>query len=265
MRAHRPPTRRFVPSRLRPARLTLAHGVVVIAGLATFVTVGRVLEDRSATVIVLGVGADTAAGTPTADLAVVPVAVDAGLAFLGSFVELDALPSDLAVGRSLTAGEPVLWRDLVAVGSPFLRRTVTIPIERVVLDGLGLVIGDRVDVISVSRIDAGSIARVDRARYVIVDALVASVPSSAVSDGLLAGRGEAFVTIEVSDGEALSLAIARLDGTIEIVRSTGAPAVEPVHRVGTPSQQPLHSSVLDPTVLDPTVADPATADQTVQP
>ncbi len=230
MRANRPTRRRFAPSRLRPQRLTLAHGAMVIAGLATFVSVGRVLEDREATVSVLAVGTDTAAGTTTGELDVVSVAVDADLAFLGSFVEPGALPADLALVRPLVAGEPLLWRDLVTAGSPVLQRTVTIPVAAIVIEGLGLAVGDRIDVIAVPRPVGGTVAPVDSAGFVIVDAFVARVPASPAAEGLLAGRGEAYVTIEVSDVEALSLAWARLEGTVEIVRSTGAPAVDPDHR-----------------------------------
>ena len=128
------------------------------------------------------------------------------------------LPEGQALGRSVRSGEPLLRSDLVAEGAPSLTRTATVPVEPVLITGLGLVVGDRVDVIASSD---------DAARFVLVDVRVSRLPQSAGPDGLLSGPSSSFVTLELDDAQALRLIEAQGQGAIELIRSTGAPSIEP--------------------------------------
>ncbi len=202
----------------RPSRLTIAHFAMITAGLATFVTVGSVLRDRQATVEVMVLSADAAVGTSTGSLDVLPVSIPADARFLELMLRPGQLPVDQALGRSVRSGEPLLRSDLVAEGAPSLTRTATVPVEPALITGLGLVVGDRVDVIASSD---------DTARFVLVDVRVSRLPQSAGPDGLLSGPSSSFVTLEVDDAQALRLIEAQGQGAIELIRSTGAPSIDP--------------------------------------
>lgn len=202
----------------RPSRLTIAHFAMITAGLATFVTVGSVLRDRQATVEVMVLAADAAVGTSTGSLDVLPVSIPADARFLELMLRPGQLPEGQALGRSVRSGEPLLRSDLVAEGAPSLTRTATVPVEPVLITGLGLVVGDRVDVIASSD---------DAARFVLVDVRVSRLPQSAGPDGLLSGPSSSFVTLELDDAQALRLIEAQGQGAIELIRSTGAPSIDP--------------------------------------
>lgn len=196
----------------------LPHVFMVLAGLATFVLVSTVLRDRGATADVWMVGADVPAGATVdeADLVAVAVSVDDPL--LPSLLRVAAGVSPGTVRHGLTAGEPLLASDLVATGESPVGRTFTIPIESIVLDGLGLSRGDRLDVIGADQ--SGTM------HYVVVDVEVVRLPGAVASTAFAAASSRnTWVTVAIDDREALSLSAALDRGDLELVRSTGASAI----------------------------------------
>lgn len=210
-------------ARRATVRPTLAHGLTVLAGLVTFVLVTSVLRDAGATVEVVIASARIEEGTPAVDAPLAGVAVDAGTPLLGAL----ARPADLVEGRSLARslepGEPLLRSDLLPVEAGSALRTVAVPVERLVVEGLGLRPGDRVDVIAVA-VDGA-------ARYVVAGAEVARLPAASGS-GLArtAGSATSWLTVRVGEEGALALASALGSGSVVVARSTGA---EPVAVVAT--------------------------------
>ena len=217
-----------------PTRLTLAHGAMITAGLATFVTVGSVLRDRDATVEVVVLAADAAPGTASGELPLTSITVSADAPFLEIMIRPEALPAEQALSRPLSAGDPLLRSDLVAAETPVLTRTASVSVDPVAIAGLGLVVGDRVDVIG--------LGPDEQSRFVLDDIRVSRLPGLSGPDGLLSGPSSSFVTLEVDDAEALALVTAQRLGPIELIRSTGAPgiAVTPPARepAATPTETP---------------------------
>ncbi len=195
----------------------MAHGLMVLAGLVTFVSVSATLADRSATAQVVVARDRLPAGQVLgeADFAtsfdVVEVHADSplldGVANPELFVE-GQLVRDLAPGEALRSA------DIVPIAEQSIARTFSLPVDAVVLAGLGLTLGDTIDVIGLDT--EGQLS------YVVVDAEIARLPQAVSSQGAFATRQESFVTIRVGDADALALASALRAGDIEIVRSTGA-------------------------------------------
>ncbi len=209
-------------------RLGLPHALMMIAGLATFVLVASVLQDRSETEQVWVVDADVAAGAAieASDLVAVEVASDAPL-----LAPLLRAADGVPVGRvrnGVVAGEPLLASDLVPVDELSVGRTFTIPIDTMVVEGLGLIRGDRVDVI-------GSYVGGDMG-YVVVDVEVVRLPGASSSGAFAAASSRTtWVTVSIDDVQALALSAAIDRGEVQLVRSTGAVAIridEPVSDVG---------------------------------
>lgn len=200
-----------------PRRLTMAHGLMVLAGVITFVSVSTTLADRSATAQVAVARDVLPAGQVIDDtdfgakFEIVDVHADSPL--------LDGVadPQMLAEGqlvRDLAPGEPLRRDDLAPVAEHSIARTFSLPVDDVVLVGLGLTSGDTIDVIGLD--SEGLLV------FVVVGAEIARLPQAASTAGAFAARQESFVTIRVTDIEALALAAALRSGDLQIVRSTGA-------------------------------------------
>jgi len=122
------------------------------------------------------------------------------------------------VRHGVVAGEPLLARDLVAVDESRVGRTFTIPIDTMVVDGLGLIRGDRVDVIGSS--PGGDVG------YVVIDVEVVRLPGASTSGAFAAaGSRTTWVTVSIDDAQALALSAAIDRGAVQLVRSTGAVAI----------------------------------------
>ncbi len=197
------------------SRFSLAHGLMIVAGLLTFVTVARVLDARDATTEVVVVVEQIVAGAPIDLDAVEVVEVAMASEEIGGLAPPDAAEGMVA-RRDLTPGEPLLASDLMAPTATELPRTYTLAVESHIIDGLGLTQGDRVDLIG---LDA-----TNWPYYVVVGAPVARLSSSNESGALAVTGGAAWVTVAVSDDDVLALAAAQSRGAIGVVRSTGAPA-----------------------------------------
>lgn len=202
-------------------RPTLAHGVMLLAGLVTFVLVASALAQRSATVEVVVAAAAVQVGTPAARAELDVVDVDAGSAVVASLVRPGELTADVVLGRRLEPGEPLLRTDLVPAADRAGLRTIALPVERLVIDGLGLRSGDRIDVIAVST-DGNS-------RYVVADVGVARLPGEvAMGLGRAVETSTTWLTVSVSEAQLLDLAAALGSGEIVVARSTGALPVDVV-------------------------------------
>ena len=202
-----------------PARPTLAHAMMILAGLLTFVLVASLLRDRDKTVEVWVAAESIESGTliDTSQLAVVEVSANDPL--LSSLLVAGEVVLTGRVGASLEKGEPLLRTDLVADGLVAAGRSFTIPVDSLVLDGLGLRVGDRLDVIG--------LAADDSVHYTIVDVAVTRLPGVGQTSAFSSASSRAaWVTVEVDEEQALALSQAILRGDLELVRSTGAEPIE---------------------------------------
>ena len=196
----------------------LPHVFMVMAGLATFVLVSSVLRDLSATTEVWVVEADVPAGVALRAEHVATVDVPSSAPMLDAFMLTErGLPSG-TVRNGLVAGEPLMSSDLVATASAALGRTFTLPVEALVLDGLGLRPGDRIDVIGLG--GEGTL------RYIAADLEVVRLPSQATASAFAGASSRAgWVTVRVDEHQALDLSAALGRGEIDLVRATGASPV----------------------------------------
>ncbi|MFT7597826.1 MAG: Flp pilus assembly protein CpaB [Acidimicrobiales bacterium] len=196
-------------------RFSFAHGLMVVAALTTFAAVSSVLRDRSATVEVLVADADLSRGAAVELHHLRSVTLPASDPLVVHFLA----PGDFAsaqIRRPIGAGEPILRSDLAPLDTGLGQRTFSLPVADRVLAGLALATGDRVDVIGIG--ESG------RPVFVVTDVGVARLPA-AVATGFGGSLGAAFLTIEVDEQQALALVAALRVADVEIVRSTGAPAV----------------------------------------
>jgi len=181
---------------------------MVVAGILAFLTNLALVRSGDATVAVAVAATDLVPGTsfdPAAHVRLVPLAADSELA--GALVSGAHLP-DLAgsvVARPVGAGEPLVRDALVAPSAPLSARAMSIPVSRETAAGGAIVAGDRVDVI---------VADDGAARYVLANAEVLAVPDPA--------GGRFHLVVAVDAEEALAVAAALDEGTVHVVRSTGA-------------------------------------------
>lgn len=199
-----------------PSRLTLAHALMVLAGLMTFILVSAVLNDRRETSQVLIATVSAPAGSEASALELQPLEVPVNHPLSSQFAVAGSVQGTERIARDVEAGQPLLSNDLL---EPELRigvRTFAVPVEDLVLRGLGLRVSDRVDIIG-----QGADGNV---YYVVTDVVVAS-RSQLGGDSGFANVSDSFVTIEVSDSEALAISAALREADVDVVRSTGAEAV----------------------------------------
>ena len=210
--ALRPPRR---GGRSITARIGAPHALMVVAGLATFVLVSSVLRDRPDGEPVWMVRSDVAAGAflDANDLEPMLVSVDEPIA--ASLLPVDAGVPNGRVRSGVVAGEPLLASDLVPVDQVVDGRSFTIPIDAVVLDGLGLIRGDRIDVIGADADGAMG--------YIVADVEVVRLPSETASSAFAAANSRSvWVTVAIDHRQALALSESLDRGEVELVRSTGA-------------------------------------------
>lgn len=200
-----------------PSKFTLAHALMVLVGLMTFVLVSAVLNDRRATQSVLVAGQGAPAGAPVSALALVAIDVPFNDPLTGQFVKAGGVAGTERIARDVAPGQPLLNSDLLAPEATVGTRTFAIPVDDVVIRGLQLRPQDRVDIIGQDRDN--------RVYFVVADVSVASLSALVDGSGFSAGAGKTFVTVEVSDTQALALSAALRQAEVDLVRSTGAEAV----------------------------------------
>lgn len=202
------PTVRSV--RYRPS---LSHIAIAFVAVLAFILNYLALQSREATTLVAIADSSIAAGSHlTPDLVrLVPLPADFdGLDQLVAESDLEDLEGWI-VGRSVREGELIGRSLVIRPGAGEGLRTMSIPVPVEHAAGATLVVGDRVDVISMVGEDPA---------FVATDLEVVSI-ADMLQTGL-SGSGPYHVVVSVSPDQALALARAISDGSLEILRSTGA-------------------------------------------
>jgi Flp pilus assembly protein CpaB len=197
-------------ARYRPS---LSHIAIALAALLAFSLNYLALQNRDATSLV------AIAATPLAE----------GTQFGPETVRLEALPADFTgidhliveedvaalegfiVARSMAEGEPIGRSDLIRPGADGGLRAMSIPVPMEHAAGATVVVGDRVDVISMIG---------DAPTFVATDLEVVSVGEASQTGLTVAGPYHVVVAVDTE--QALALARAIDEGSVEILRSTGA-------------------------------------------
>jgi Flp pilus assembly protein CpaB len=202
------------PIRRSPRRrLGLSHILVGVVAVLAFVFNFLALQNRDATVMVALADQPIAVGTAmTADLIRLEP-ISAGFSGIDHLVTEDDLSDleDAIVGRSVAEGELIDRSALVIGRASDGSRSMSIPVTVEHAAGGALTMGDRVDVISMVS---------DAPAFVATDLEVIAVAERAQSG--LSGSGSYFIVVAVTADEALALADAIDNGSIEVIRSTGA-------------------------------------------
>ncbi len=214
----RPPRRR----RSIAERLTLNVVVGVVAALLAFVLAATLLRDRREMLTVAVATEAIPAGAVISPSMVDQSEVPAQTTFADSLVSYEAVVSgELVASRTLQAGEPLTASAVGSASGTSGQRVMSIPLEVWQAANGDIEVGDQVDVIEAGRDGA--------ARYVLTGASVVGRSGSEGSGGLVssARAGDLVISVEVDADEALLLAAAIESSNITVVRSTGAPPVEP--------------------------------------
>lgn len=199
----------------RPVRRppSVSHILIALAAVLAFGLNYLALQNRDATTMVVVADGPIAEGTALrADLVrLAPLPSDfEGMGHLIVENDLDSLHGWI-VSRSVADGELVDRAIVIKPGANDGLRTMSIPVPIEHAVGATLVVGDRVDVISMIE---------GVPTFVAADLEVVSIAEA--SQGGLSGVGPYHVVVAVTSAEALALAQAIEEGSIEIVRSTGA-------------------------------------------
>jgi Flp pilus assembly protein CpaB len=175
------------------------------------------LQNRDATSLVAVAAVPIAEGSPfdSEKVRLAPLPADfEGLRHLLTEEDVAGLDGWI-VGRSLAEGEPIGRSDLLRPGGGGGLRTMSIPVSVEHAAGATIVVGDRVDVISIVG---------EAPTFVATDLEVVSI-GEAAQTGLTAS-GPYHVVVAVNPDQALSLARAIAEGSLEVLRATGAPAID---------------------------------------
>jgi Flp pilus assembly protein CpaB len=201
-------------ARYRPS---LSHIAIALAALLAFGFNYLALRSRDATSLVAVAAAPIAEGAAfDADIIrLAPLPADfVGLTHLVAEADIGGLEGWI-VARSMAEGEPIGRSDLIRPGAAEGLRTMSIPVSVEHAAGATLSVGDRVDVISIVG---------EAPEFVATDLEVVSV-GEATQTGLTAA-GPYHVVVAVDPDEALALAGAIADGSLEVLRSTGASSID---------------------------------------
>lgn len=198
-------------------RLSASHFLIGLVVVLAFVLNFLALQDRSATTLVAVADRPITAGSAFSIDSVRLVPVPAGFEGIESLVQQARLSEfeGWVVERSIPEGGLLDQSVLVEPGAPSGLRSMSLPIAVAHAAGGTIVAGDRVDVISV--LDGS-------ATYVASDIEV--IGSSALDGGSFGSIGDYHIVVAVDAGQALDLAGALESGSLEIIRSTGAPKIE---------------------------------------
>jgi len=180
-----------------------------------FVVVSSLLRDRREMVSVAVAKERIPAGVTITAAMVTEEQVPASVGFSASLVRFGEITKGVVAARTVQPGEAI---PTSATGAPANTgaRVMSIPVDSWQAAGGEIQVGDQVDVI-----DTGT----DGPRYVLTGAAVVGRSESSIGGGLTgAGRpGGLFVTVEVTENDALTLAAVIEHGKLMLVRSTGAP------------------------------------------
>lgn len=198
-----------------PRQFTMAHGLMVLAGIITFLTVSSVLRDRNETVMVVIATSDLVAGSALDSSTFQNIELHAGSELVGHIATEVDLAQPGQLGRDLAAGEPLLRSDIHPPSDSDALRTIAVPVWRSTIAGLGLLVGDHVDLIGTD--ESGLVG------FVVADAVISRLPGASTGGAFSSDSGrESWITVQVNDEQALDIALALRAGDLEVVRSTGA-------------------------------------------
>lgn len=197
------------------ARFGTAHLVAVVAGLTTAVLLlswTRGQEDLLAVVLAAD---EIRAGTliEATDLEVAEVPADPTIAAAVYSADALARLAGQVATRSISPSEPILLSDARPVAAEAGRRAMSVPMSPANAVGGDLAVGDNVDVL---------IVNADTTRFVAESVPVLAVPTNEAS-GLVSATSAWWVVLAVEDSEALEIADGVENGTVYLLRSTGAP------------------------------------------
>jgi Flp pilus assembly protein CpaB len=197
-------------------RLSTTHVLIAIVVILAFVLNLLVLSDRDSTTLVAVADRSLPAGSTLEPTALRLVSIDSSFEGLPALVGSDELEryEGWIVDRSVPEGSVLEEANLVEPTSGDGLRAMSLPIGVAHAAGGSLSPGDRVDVISV--VDG-------EARFVAVDLEVTAVADD--PGGSIGSVSQYHVVVSVDAKEALGLARALDQGSMEIVRSTGAAGV----------------------------------------
>lgn len=196
-------------------RVSASHVLIALAVVLAFVLNILALQDRGASVLVAVADRPIPSGAVLGADMVRLVPMNADFAGVDSLVTESGL-SDLlgsVISRAMEEGAVLDLASIAPAGSASGLRAMSLPVERARAAGGSLGSGDQVDVIAVYD---GS------PQYVVTGAEVIAVPDP--GSGSFGGT-DYYVVVGVDATEALALARAMAAGRIDVVRSTGAPAV----------------------------------------
>lgn len=190
-----------------------------MAAILAFALNYLALQNRDATTLVAIADAPIAEGIPlTARLTrLVPMPSDfEGLEHLVGETDLEEIEGWI-LARSLAEGELIDRSAVIRPGAAEGLRTMSLPVPIEHAAGATLVVGDRIDVISMVS---------DAPAFVAEDLEVVSIAETTQTG--LSGVAPYHLVVAVTPEQALALARAIADGSIEILRSTGAGTIDGV-------------------------------------
>jgi hypothetical protein len=200
------------------SRISLGHVIMIVAGLAAFLLVFSLLRSRDEVFLVATAVVELRAGTTVAEGDFNYASLGAtDRTVLGTLLGPDqvqqAIDERWAVTRTVPAGDPIRMSDFRTDADPSDLRAMSIPIDRGHAVAGALQAGDAIDVI---------VVRKGIASYVATDVEVLDVVGADSQFG-----GGFSVTVALDGSGSLRLASAFRDGTIDLVRATGAAEIDP--------------------------------------
>lgn len=208
------------PARRRLRRRPSAtHVLIAVVVILAFVLNLLVLRDRGSTTLVAVARQPLTSGSVLGPESVRFVPVDSDFESLDHLLTQDSLASyeGWVLDRAIAEGALLEASALVQPAASSGLRSMSLPIDREHATGGTLVAGDRVDVISVVDGVPG---------FVATDLEVTAVADAA--SGAIGAVSAYHVVLSVSAEQALALAAALDSGSLEVVRSTGAEAIDSV-------------------------------------
>ena len=207
-----------VPKRPLLRRLSLGHLIMVLAGMLAFLLVLAVLRERGEVlqiaVAVDQIDAGTALASSDVRYADLSDADDTLLlAFLTPEVVDQAIADGWVATRTLRAGVPLTTSDFRKEAATSELRAMSVPIGTEHAVNGAIVPGDRIDII---------VVRQGVAQYVATDIEVIAIGTTSAT-----GRSDFALTVAVDATTSLRLAGAINNGSLEIVRATGAASADP--------------------------------------
>lgn len=195
------------------SRLSSGHVIMIVAGLLAVLVNFALLRARDDTVLVAIAARDIPTGTAVDPSYFEATEVKVAPEILERLLRVDGLATSQGAiaARTIPAGQLVIRSDLQSPAAPLELRAMSIPIDREHAVGGALAVNDRVDII---RVEDGV------AEYVVVGAPVLAVPGDRT--GAFQAVTGYHVVVAVDAITALELSSAIHQGSIEIVRSTGA-------------------------------------------